>query len=150
MNIEAYDLDSLRLLVRKLEKENKLLKQKFMNFHVPFKVERFIEIIRSRQEKGVKVTVLTTDPSSSLYGDTNFLSTILDKMRQSGIYVYTKEEVDERFAVIDDQLVWHGSVNLLGKEDIWDNLMRIHHYQVASELLEIAFGNSKRGKENVD
>lgn len=114
------------------------------------KVERFIEIIRSRQEKGVKVTVLTTYPSSSLYGDTNFLSTILDKMRQSGIYVYTKEEVDERFAVIDDQLVWHGSVNLLGKEDIWDNLMRIHHYQVASELLEIAFGNSKRGKENVD
>ena len=30
-------------------------------------------------------------------------------------------------------------MNLLGKEDAWDNLMRIKDHQVAAELLEIAF-----------
>lgn len=59
---------------------------------------------------------------------------------QVGINVVTKSEVEERFAVIDDELVWHGGMNLLGKEDIWDNLMRIKNHQVAAELLEIAFG----------
>jgi len=61
-------------------------------------------------------------------------------MQQVGICVITKAEVEERFAVIDDELVWHGGMNLLGKEDIWDNLMRIKNHQVAAELLEIALG----------
>ena len=42
-------------------------------------------------------------------------------------------------AVIDEEVVWHGGMNLLGKEDAWDNLMRIKNHQVAAELLEIAF-----------
>lgn len=29
--------------------------------------------------------------------------------------------------------------DLLGKVDVWDNLMRIKNHQVAAELLEIAF-----------
>ena len=37
-----------------------------------------------------------------------------------------------------NELVWHGGINLLGKEDAWDNLMRIRSVQVAAELLEIA------------
>ena len=38
------------------------------------------------------------------------------------------------------QIVWHGGVNLVGKEDVWDNLMRIKDSEVAAELLEIALG----------
>ena len=59
-------------------------------------------------------------------------------MRENGVYVIVKEEVIEHFAIIDDELVWHGGMNLLGKEDAWDNLMRIQSSQVAAELLEIA------------
>ena len=44
----------------------------------------------------------------------------------------------DHFAFIDDELVWHGGLNLLGKEDVWVNLMRIKSSQVAAELLEIA------------
>ncbi|MFR4745596.1 MAG: hypothetical protein ACLT9K_02970 [Clostridium sp.] len=60
-------------------------------------------------------------------------------MKQVGITVVTKIEVTERFAVTDEELVWHGGMNLLGKVDVWDNLMRIKNHQVAAELLEIAF-----------
>ena len=63
-------------------------------------------------------------------------------MQEVAINVVTKEEVEERFAVIDDELVWHGGMNLLGKEDAWDNLMRIKNHQVAAELLEIALGTT--------
>lgn len=59
-------------------------------------------------------------------------------MKESGIQVIVKEEVIEHFAIIDNELVWHGGMNLLGKEDAWDNLIRIKSDQVAAELLEIA------------
>ena len=52
--------------------------------------------------------------------------------------VIVRDEVTEHFAIIDDELVWHGGMNLLGREDAWDNLMRIRSFQVAEELLEIA------------
>ena len=61
-------------------------------------------------------------------------------MEQIGINVITKTEVEERFAVIDNELVWHGGMNLLGKVDVWDNLMRIKSQEVAAELLEMSIG----------
>lgn len=52
-----------------------------------------------------------------------------------------KDEVAEHFAIMDEELVWHGGMNLLGREDVWDNLMRIKSAQVADELMEIAYYN---------
>lgn len=69
-------------------------------------------------------------------------------LEQVGISVVVKTEIEERFAVIDDELVWHGGMNLLGKEDAWDNLMRVKNYHIAAELLEIALGNRKEDMEN--
>lgn len=66
---------------------------------------------------------------------------MINQMKASGIQVVIKDEVDEHFAVIDDELVWHGGMNLLGKEDVWDNLIRIKSDVVAEELLELSFRN---------
>ena len=62
---------------------------------------------------------------------------LIREMQNVAINVVTKEEVEERFSVIDEELVWHGGMNLLGKEDAWDNLMRIKKRQVGAELSEI-------------
>ena len=43
----------------------------------------------------------------------------------------------ERFAVIDKQIVWYGSVNLLSKEDTEDNIMRVCDAEIAGEALEL-------------
>lgn len=44
MNIDAYNLDSLRALVRKLEKENQNLKQKLNEANTPYNSENiFVE-----------------------------------------------------------------------------------------------------------
>ncbi len=104
------------------------------------KVDRLLLLVKGRQEKGVNVTVITTDPEEVVYGSADVCYELICEMRQIGINVVTKVEVEERFAVIDDELVWHGGMNLLGKVDIWDNLMRIKNHQVAAELLEIALG----------
>ena len=102
------------------------------------KIERFTYLVKTRQEAGMTVTVITSEPQNIAYGSPEFYQRLIQKMKESGIHVIVKEEVIEHFAIIDDELVWHGGMNLLGKEDAWDNLMRIKSDQVAAELLEIA------------
>ena len=60
-------------------------------------------------------------------------------MKEAGINVKTAEEDMEYFVLIDGSLVWHGGMNLLGKKDAWDNLIRVKDRKAASELLEMAF-----------
>lgn len=43
------------------------------------------------------------------------------------------------YAVVDSELVWYGSMNLLSKEDADDNIMRISSKSIAAELLEMTF-----------
>lgn len=199
MNIEAYNLDSLRSLVRGLQKEYDYIDSHIKYFNNMYvkrlrtykktgfalwtgkedtkqvvnaiydsgnytevfeqdlieaekkivisspeiildKIERLIYLMKSRQESGVEIVIITTDPENALYSSPDVYNELIDQMKYNGISVMTKWDVEEHFAVIDDDLVWHGGVNLLGKEDIWDNLMRIKSNQVATELLEIAFG----------
>ena len=58
--------------------------------------------------------------------------------------VYTINSITRVKNCIDDSnIVWHGGMNLLGRDDAWDNLMRIKSKKVAAELLEIAFKHQK-------
>jgi len=103
------------------------------------KIERLIFLMKNKQEAGVHIVVITTEPECIFYGSPDVCNELVEELKLAGIIVKLKEEVEEHFAVIDDELVWHGGMNLLGKEDVWDNLMRIKNHQVAAELLEIAW-----------
>lgn len=68
---------------------------------------------------------------------------MIKQMEKAVIQVILRDEVNEHFALIDDELVWHGGMNLLGKEDVWDNLIRIKSASVAAELLELSLGEKQ-------
>lgn len=102
------------------------------------KVDRLIQLIKSRQEAGVSVTVITLNPESQGFEDTIELHILIEEMKRNGIMVRLTAEDKEHYAVIDRHLVWHGGMNLLGKADAWDNLIRVENTQAASELLEMS------------
>ena len=104
------------------------------------KINRFVFLLKPRQEAGVKVTVITTDTEQSLFESADYRREMIEELQDNGVNVIVREDVPEHFAVIDDELVWHGGMNLLGKEDVWDNLMRIKSASVAAELMELALG----------
>ena len=102
------------------------------------RVDRLISLLKSRQENGVSITVITMEPDSVGYGDIIELHMLIDDMRKAGITVRLTEDEGERFAVIDKRLVWHGGTNLLGKQDFYDNLIRVENEEAAAELLELS------------
>ena len=104
------------------------------------KVNKFISDLKPLQERGVKITVLTWNPDSYNFGSSIHKMDMFRTLNEAGIEVVLKEENCLHFAVIDNSVVWYGSLNLLGKEDVEDNIMRIESDEIAAELFELSFG----------
>lgn len=105
------------------------------------KVDRIIKILGKRRELGVKLTIVTWHPDAYKYGKDDVRMELMERLRKAGFEIRLVEESCEHYAVIDNEIVWYGSVNLLSKEDAEDNLMRVCSKDIAAELLEMTFGS---------
>lgn len=111
------------------------------------KVDRIIKMLGKRRELGVKVTIVTWHPDAYKYGKDDVRMELLERLRKAGFEIRLVEENCEHYAVIDNEIVWYGSVNLLSKEDAEDNLMRVCSKDIAAELLEMTFGSEAELQE---
>lgn len=111
------------------------------------KVNRIIAALKLRQELGVKVTIVTWHPDVYKYGRDDVRTELMERLRKAGFEIRLVEESCEHYAVIDGEIVWYGSVNLLSKEDVEDNLMRVCSKDIAAELLEMTFGSEAEMQE---
>ena len=100
------------------------------------KVHRLISLIKERQAAGVSVTVITLPAES--YPQTRIEPTkaLQATLQAVGIYVVAQSDLHTHFAVIDQNIVWYGSANLLSRDKANDDLLRIDSQDVALELLE--------------
>lgn len=106
------------------------------------KVKRIIELIRGRQESGVKITVITL--KAECYPENRMEKTrqLIKQLLEVGIKVNLVPVMHEHYAIIDSEIVWYGSMNLLSSEKDDDNLMRVVSKEIAQELMEITFGRN--------
>ena len=104
------------------------------------KVYELIRMLKERQAEGVSVTIVTWSPDAYGFGDAGYWMQLHEEMRQAGLYIKTAEDNCEHFAIIDQEIVWYGSMSLLGKATIEDSMMRVLSRIIATELMELAFG----------
>ena len=83
-------------------------------------------------------------PDSYGFGDAAYWMQLHEDMRKAGFYIKTVEEYCDRFAVIDQGVVWYGNINLLAKDKIDNSIMRVMSKDIAGELMEITFGDNDR------
>ena len=108
------------------------------------KVNKLISNLTKNQENGVKVTIITWHPDSYKYGKDAVRLELLERLRKAGFDIRLVSDSCECFAVIDYEIVWYGSVNLLSKEDDSDNLMRVISKEISTELLEMTFADGSK------
>ena len=78
---------------------------------------------------------MTWEPDSYGFGDAAFWMQLHEEMRQVGFYIETVEESCEHFAIMDQEIVWYGSMNLLAKSNADDSMMRVQSKKIATELM---------------
>ena len=106
------------------------------------KVYELINMLKEKQALGVQITIVTWTPDSYGFGDAAYWMQLHEDMCKSGFYIKTVEESCERFAVIDQEVVWYGNINLLAKTKVDDSIMRVLSNEIAGELMKITFGNN--------
>jgi hypothetical protein len=135
-----YDIDTYLFIYEKdLQEADKeiVISSPYMSRN---KVIKLIRSLKEKQESGVKVTIVTLHPNVYRYGRESHRVELLELLRTAGFHIELVEEDCKRYAVIDKEIVWYGSINLLSKEDVEDNIMRVVSKEIAAELLEMTFG----------
>ncbi len=107
------------------------------------KVKQLIRQMRRVQEKGVRMTVLTLEPESYPEARVDVTKQLVEEMVSVGMQVELKPQMHEHYAIVDREIVWYGSMNLLSSEKEEDNLMRVVSEEIAEELMEMDFGASR-------
>ena len=104
------------------------------------KVYELISLLRDKQVAGIEITIVTWEPDSYGFGDAAYWMQLHEELRQAGFYIKTVEESCEHFAIMDQEIVWYGSMNLLAKSNADDSMMRVQSKKIAMELMGLTFG----------
>ena len=84
---------------------------------------------------GAKITVVTRPTENYAVKDRQKVGNCISLLQNHGIVIKTKEHIHQKFAVIDQRVIWYGSINLLGYGASEEGIMRIENMAIAEELL---------------
>ena len=113
------------------------------------KVDEMIRLLKEKQEAGLRIVIVTWKPDMYGFGDSEYWMELQERMRRNGFEMNLVEDYCQHYCIVDQEIVWYGSMNVLGKEDNEDNLMRVCSKTIAAELLEMTFGEAKHYGEQM-
>ena len=87
-------------------------------------------------ESGVKVTVVTRPSVDFKEMDRGAVAECTEKLRENGVSVKYKSDFHQKFTVIDQSVVWYGSVNLLSFGTHEESIMRFENADIAGQLMD--------------
>ena len=99
------------------------------------------------QHKGVTISVFTLCPNTYHEDGREHHTKLINDLSSAGIQVKAQEICHERYAIIDQSIVWYGSINLLSNTKDDDNIMRIISPSIAEELMELSIKNCQARPE---
>ena len=86
-------------------------------------------------ESGVRVTVVTRPPEDFKEKERDAVIVCTDLLQKSGVTVKYKSNFHQKFTVIDQTIVWYGSVNFLSFGTHEESIMRFENSDIAGQLM---------------
>ncbi|RJP37125.1 MAG: helicase [Desulfobacteraceae bacterium] len=87
-------------------------------------------------EKNIRVIVVTR-PSEDFNPDgAAVLHGLQDLLKNNGIKIVFKSNIHQKFAIMDQKIIWYGSINLLSYGSAQESIMRIESSNIANELIK--------------
>jgi superfamily II DNA or RNA helicase len=80
------------------------------------------------------ITIVTRPAESFPPRQKDQLTSIFEQLTNAGIMVIFKPAIHQKFAIIDQKIVWYGSINLMGFGNSQESIMRLISANIAQEL----------------
>lgn len=94
-----------------------------------------LEQLKEVKKRQIKVTVLTRPPEDFKEKDQPGFKDTLNILNDSGIQISYKSNIHQKFAIIDQKIIWYGSINLLSFGNAEESIMRLERTRIATELM---------------
>ena len=97
------------------------------------RVERLLPLLQSAVSRGAKITIHTSDDDTRR----SEIAAAVDALQSAGAEVILHRGSQQRYAVLDERIVWYGNVDLLafGRRDT--DVLRFENADIAGELLSL-------------
>ncbi|MFO8084551.1 MAG: phospholipase D-like domain-containing protein, partial [Desulfobacterales bacterium] len=97
---------------------------------------QMIQHLKISTGKNVRVIVVTRPKEDFSLKEHDCLQNTLNLLTSSGINIVFKSNIHQKFAVMDQRVVWYGSINLLSYGSAQESIMRIESSSIANELMK--------------
>jgi superfamily II DNA or RNA helicase len=107
-------------------------------------VSPFVRKMRTQQmtkhlkialDKNIRVVIVTRPKEDFKSKDHAAMQRTLDLLTDDGVRVVFKSNIHQKFAIMDQKVVWYGSINLLSYGTAQESIMRIDSVNIANELM---------------
>ncbi len=95
---------------------------------------QMIQHLQPALEQQVRVIVVTRPVADFKPEDQPALENALDLLKAHQIHVVFKFNIHQKFAIMDQKIVWYGSINLFSYGNAQESMMRIESANIAHEL----------------
>jgi phosphatidylserine/phosphatidylglycerophosphate/cardiolipin synthase-like enzyme len=108
------------------------------------RVQQMIKLLSAAQINGVKIMLVTQIAENYKPTDLSTAVSLMETIDRLGIKVIKMPNASQRFATIDQSIVWYGSINLLAYGKSYENIIRFENAEIAGELIDtIAMSQQK-------
>lgn len=84
----------------------------------------------------IRITIVTRPKEDFPEKEHPLYQKALDLLTESGVTILFKSAIHQKFAIMDQAVVWYGSINLLSYGSAQESIMRIENAHIASELIK--------------
>lgn len=105
-------------------------------------VMKMLDMLTDLYRKNIRVSVYTLPPEKYPEKQQRMTQALITAMQENGIWVLPRPDIHEHFAVIDREIVWYGSANLLSRSQENDGMLRLADGDIARNLLAYLANNS--------
>ena len=97
---------------------------------------QMIQNLKIAVANNTRVTVVTRPLEDYKPADHSALRETLDLLKGNEIHVVFKSKIHQKFAIMDQKIIWYGSINLLSYGNAQESIMRLESANISNELLK--------------
>jgi superfamily II DNA or RNA helicase len=99
------------------------------------RLDQMLSIFMTGINNGAKLTIITLPETDYKERDRLTFEEMISSIKNTGASIIFKSNIHQKFAVIDQRIVWYGSINLLSFGNSEENIMRLDNLSIANELI---------------
>ncbi len=95
----------------------------------------FIDYFRAMRGKGIDIRVYTRPRNQQTGEMANQADIVIDQLRSIDVNVVERRSMHQKIAIIDDNIAWEGSLNILSHRDTEEHMRRFEGPSTVEEII---------------